>query len=86
MMEYDGAYWSVVEHIGKRHLKIHRCLLKTRKHMEALIIMNSVLVGISIYFLKDFHTDFKEVAKKVAHLDEKVKNISQKLNKRNREL
>jgi hypothetical protein len=52
--------------------------------MEALIVINSILVGISIYFLKDFHTDFKEVARKVTHLDEKVRNISQKLNSRKR--
>lgn len=44
--------------------------------MEALIVINSILVGISIYFLKDFHTDFKEVAKKVALLDEKVNKLS----------
>jgi len=54
------------------------------KDMEALIIINSILVGISIYFFKDFHTEFKELSKRVGHLDEKVRTISNKLNSRRR--
>lgn len=48
--------------------------------METLIIINSILVGISTYFLKDFHADFKEVKAKVINLEEQVKAISSKLN------
>ena len=48
--------------------------------MEALLIINSILVAVSLYFIKDFHTDFKKVAKKVEKLDEKVQRISTKLN------
>lgn len=48
--------------------------------MEALLIINSILVAICLYFVKDFHTDFKEVAKKVNKLSEKITRISLKLN------
>lgn len=44
--------------------------------MEALLVINSILAGISLYFIKDFHTEFKEVVKKVERLDEKVRIIS----------
>jgi len=44
--------------------------------MEALLVINSILAGVSLYFIKDFHTEFKEVAKKVERLDEKVRIIS----------
>ena len=48
--------------------------------METLLIVNSILVGVCVYFLKDFHTDFKVTSKQVTRLDEKVRNISNKLN------
>jgi hypothetical protein len=47
--------------------------------MEALLIINSILVAVCLYFIKDFHSDFKEVAKKVTKLSEKVGRISLKL-------
>ena len=28
--------------------------------MEALLIINSLLVAVCLYFIKDFHGDFKE--------------------------
>ncbi len=48
--------------------------------MEALLIINSILVAVCLYFIKDFHGDFKEVAKKVGKLQDKVNRISLKLN------
>lgn len=48
--------------------------------MEALLIINSILVAICLYFIKDFHGDFKETAKKVSKLGDKVQRISSKLN------
>ena len=48
--------------------------------MEALLIINSILVAICLYFIKDFHGDFKKVAKKVGKLTEKVNMISIELN------
>lgn len=48
--------------------------------MEALLIINSLLVAVCLYFIKDFHGDFKETAKKVTKLGEKVQSISTKLN------
>ncbi len=48
--------------------------------MEALLIINSLLVAICLYFIKDFHGDFKETAKKVNKLGEKVQAISNRLN------
>ena len=47
--------------------------------MEALLIINSILVAICLYFIKDFHTDFKKVAKKVGKLAQKVNRISMEL-------
>ena len=44
--------------------------------MEALLVINSILAGISLYFIKDFHTEFKAVVKKVERLDEKVRIMS----------
>ena len=44
--------------------------------MEALLVINSILAAISLYFIKDFHTEFKEVVKKVERLDEKVRIMS----------
>lgn len=48
-------------------------------NMEALLIINSILVAVTLYFIKDFHKDFKVVAKKVERLEEKVKAISHKI-------
>lgn len=50
--------------------------------METLLIINGVMVGAVIYFVKDFHRDLKEVVKKVERLDERVKIISESLPKR----
>jgi cell division protein ZapA (FtsZ GTPase activity inhibitor) len=47
--------------------------------MEALLIINSILVAVCLYFIKDFHKDFKETAKKVTKLDEKLQAVSNKL-------
>ncbi len=43
------------------------------------MIINSILVGVTLYFIKDAHGDFKEVVKKVSRLEEKVKGISAKM-------
>jgi len=43
------------------------------------MIINSILVAITLYFIRDAHGDFKEVVKKVGRLEDKVKNISAKL-------
>lgn len=52
--------------------------------MEALLIINSILVAVCLYFVKDFHSDFKEMSRKVGRLDGQVRDISYKLNARNR--
>lgn len=44
--------------------------------MEALLVINSILAGISLYFIKDFHAEFKAVVKKVERLEVKVRIIS----------
>lgn len=48
--------------------------------MEALLIINSILVAVCLYFIKDFHGDFKEVAKSVNGLKEKFAEMSIKVN------
>ena len=48
--------------------------------MEALLIINSILVAISLYFIKDFHSEFKDVSKKVGKLNHKISLITLKLN------
>lgn len=48
--------------------------------MESLLIINSLLVAICLYFIKDFHGEFKKVAKKVGKLSEVVGLIEVKLN------
>jgi len=50
--------------------------------MEAIMIINSILVAVCLYFIKDFHGDFKEVAKKVGKLQDKVNVMSTKLSHR----
>lgn len=53
--------------------------------MTALLIVNSILLGISLYFVKEFHTEFKEMSKKVTRLDGQVRLISFRLRNRERE-
>lgn len=52
--------------------------------METLLVINSILMAVCVYFIKDFHTEFKEVSKKVTRLEGKVQGISSKLGQRNR--
>jgi len=47
--------------------------------MEALLIINSLLVAVCLYFIKDFHSDFKNVAKSVQGLKEKFAELSTKV-------
>lgn len=47
--------------------------------MEALLIINSLLVAICLYFIKDFHSDFKTTAKAVRKLREKFNDMSGKM-------
>lgn len=54
--------------------------------MEALLIINSILVAVCLYFIKDFHTDFKEVAKKVGRLETKVHDLAIKISSRLRSI
>lgn len=53
--------------------------------METLLVINSILLAVCLYFVRDFHSDFKEMSKKVGRLDGQVRHISFKLNARNRE-
>lgn len=48
--------------------------------MEALLVINSILVAICLYFIKDFHGDFKKVVGKVEKLSDRVQKISSRLN------
>lgn len=48
--------------------------------MEALLIINSLLMAVCLYFIKDFHGDFKEVTKTVNGLKEKFSEMSIKVN------
>ncbi len=47
--------------------------------MESLLIINSTLVAVCLYFVRDFHRDFKEVCKKVDKLEMDIKIISMKM-------
>lgn len=47
--------------------------------METLLIINSLLVAVCLYFIKDFHGDFKDVAKTVQGLKEKFQELSGKV-------
>lgn len=47
--------------------------------MEALLMINSLLLGVSLYFMKDFHGDFKEMGRTVNLLKEKVAEMSARL-------
>ena len=48
--------------------------------MEALLVINSILVAVCLYFIKDFHGDFKDVARTVQGLKEKFNEMSNKVN------
>ncbi|GAB5419158.1 MAG: hypothetical protein Crog4KO_06660 [Crocinitomicaceae bacterium] len=47
--------------------------------MEALLIINSLLVAVCVYFIRDFHTDFKETAKTVTSLKSKMGELGTKV-------
>ncbi|MBI3238548.1 MAG: hypothetical protein HYZ43_06880 [Flavobacteriia bacterium] len=44
--------------------------------MEALMIINSTLVAVTLYFIKDAHGGFKDLVKRVERLESKVKDLS----------
>ncbi len=46
--------------------------------MEALLIINSLLVAVCVYFIRDFHTDFKATAKTVRSLKTKMGELNTK--------
>ncbi len=48
--------------------------------METLLIINSVLVGICLYFVTDSHKDFKKMNDAVQTLKEKYTELSTKVN------
>jgi hypothetical protein len=56
------------------------CRNEKQNIMEALLIINSILVAVSLYFIKGFHSEFKEVSKKVEKLSHKITLITLKLN------
>ncbi len=47
--------------------------------MDAVQIINSLLLGITLYFVRDFHKDFKEMTKKVTDLKERFSELSAKV-------
>ena len=47
--------------------------------MEALLIINSTLVAVCLYFIKDFHKDFKEFCRKVERHETDIRIINLKL-------
>lgn len=47
--------------------------------METVQIINSLLLGITLYFVRDFHKDFKEMSKKVSDLKERFSELSAKV-------
>lgn len=47
--------------------------------MESLLIINSTLVAVCLYFVRDFHKDFKAVCKKVDKLEMDIKLLSIKM-------
>jgi len=46
--------------------------------MEALLIINSLLVAVCVYFIRDFHMDFKSTAKTVRSLKSKMGELNTK--------
>jgi hypothetical protein len=47
--------------------------------METLIIINSILLAINLYFIKDFHSDFKKIVGRVGDLEEKHGRLEEKV-------
>ena len=47
--------------------------------MESLLIINSTLVAVCLYFVRDFHKDFKETSKKVDKLEKDIMLLSLKM-------
>ncbi len=47
--------------------------------METVQIINSLLLGITLYFVRDFHKDFKEMSKQVTDLKERFADLSAKV-------
>lgn len=52
--------------------------------MEALMIINSLLVAVCVYFIRDFHTDFKQTAKTVQSLKSEVNDLTTKVTRNNK--
>ncbi|NOQ75634.1 MAG: hypothetical protein GQ574_26740 [Crocinitomix sp.] len=47
--------------------------------METVQIINSLLLGITLYFVRDFHKDFKLMRKEVSDLKERFAELSAKV-------
>lgn len=47
--------------------------------METLLIVNSILVATTLYFIKDVHGEFKEMGKSVQNLKERLAELSAKV-------
>ena len=56
------------------------------EQMEALLIINSTLVAVCLYFIKDFHKDFKDFCRKVERHEADIRIINHKLEIENREV
>lgn len=48
--------------------------------MTTLLVVNSILVATCLYFIKDFHSDFKDVKRSLQGLKEKFGEHSSKVN------
>ncbi len=48
--------------------------------LEILLIINSLLVAVCLYFIQDFHKDFKKMTVTVQSLKEKFTELSTKFN------
>jgi hypothetical protein len=48
--------------------------------LEILLIINSLLVAVCLYFIRDFHKDFKTMNGTVQSLKEKFTELSTKFN------
>lgn len=46
--------------------------------METLLIINSLLVAVTLYFMKDVHGEFKDMGKSVQSLKERFAELSAK--------
>ena len=79
---YKGCKWlPLVDDCKMKPTKPPQiCRNEKQNIMEALLIINSILVAVSLYFIKDFHKEFKEVTKKVEKLNHKLSLITMKLN------